>query len=372
MLASVLYKNNQLYRQLSFKWKCFSHLNYYLKYVSTRYSLSPSARIAYLLFLIFVLYLTDVVCGCICYRFIQDTVVKQLLLKSVSGYTLSMLQWTKNIVRWIMGTPGGLKLNTPLNHFIGGRILALLDLWQYFYSDFIAMYLDSILSVLLILLPFGLTLFLAAVHDFLKFLHLCLICFFVFTSCIVGLQVSVLKSLTRLFMGSKWNVLRKRIDSCDYDTNQLLVGTIMFTSLLFLLPTTGAYFLLFLALRLFQFFLQFVLRAIVVMMNSCIIKAASYFCFLLNEKPLTQLKANVTLCGDVRMPVQVQCVFNSKQYSARKIRSIIDSTPITNILQAVSGKGSQLDFDDLNHPMQDLLAYYVHRDFGLDLCYLYS
>jgi phosphatidylinositol glycan class Q protein len=38
-------------------------------------------------------------------------------------------------------------------------------------------------------------------------------------------------------------VLRNRIDSCDYDLDQLLVGTILFTLLSFLLPTVVVFYL---------------------------------------------------------------------------------------------------------------------------------
>lgn len=38
-------------------------------------------------------------------------------------------------------------------------------------------------------------------------------------------------------------MLRNRIDSCDYDLDQLLVGTIVFCLLLFLLPTVVVFYL---------------------------------------------------------------------------------------------------------------------------------
>lgn len=56
-------------------------------------------------------------------------------------------------------------------------------------------------------------------------------------------QLTILQSLFHLFRGKKHNVLRNRIDSCDYDLDQLLVGTILFTLLFFLLPTVGVFYL---------------------------------------------------------------------------------------------------------------------------------
>ena len=59
------------------------------------------------------------------------------------------------------------------------------------------------------------------------------------------LQVYALGSLWRLFRGKKWNVLRSRVDSAVYNTDQLFVGTLLFTMLLFLLPTTALYYTVF-------------------------------------------------------------------------------------------------------------------------------
>jgi hypothetical protein len=45
--------------------------------------------------------------------------------------------------------------------------------------------------------------------------------------------------------GKRYNVLRNRTDPWDYDVDQLLFGTILFTLLAFLFPTVLAYYLLF-------------------------------------------------------------------------------------------------------------------------------
>ena len=59
------------------------------------------------------------------------------------------------------------------------------------------------------------------------------------------LQIYALASLWRLFRGKKWNVLRMRVDSASYDVDQLFIGTLIFTVLLFLLPTTLLYYVVF-------------------------------------------------------------------------------------------------------------------------------
>lgn len=46
-------------------------------------------------------------------------------------------------------------------------------------------------------------------------------------------------------LGKKRNILRNRVDSAEYDLDQLLLGTIMFSVLVFLFPTVAAYYILF-------------------------------------------------------------------------------------------------------------------------------
>lgn len=65
-------------------------------------------------------------------------------------------------------------------------------------------------------------------------------------------QIEMLKSLMQLFRGRKYNVLRSRIDKIEKDQlriDQLLLGTFVFLVLIYLLPTTFAFYFLFYAFR---------------------------------------------------------------------------------------------------------------------------
>ena len=73
--------------------------------------------------------------------------------------------------------------------------------------------------------------------------------FYVAAARIYDWQLSILISLFHLFRGKKRNVLRDRIDSCDYDLDQLLLGTIMFTLLAFLFPTVMVFYFAFATAR---------------------------------------------------------------------------------------------------------------------------
>jgi phosphatidylinositol glycan class Q protein len=83
----------------------------------------------------------------------------------------------------------------------------------------------------------------ALFSDILSLLTVHIYSFYLASARIYHWQLTILISLFHLFRGKKHNVLRNRIDSCNYDLDQLLVGTILFTVLFFLLPTVVVYYL---------------------------------------------------------------------------------------------------------------------------------
>ena len=73
--------------------------------------------------------------------------------------------------------------------------------------------------------------------------------FYVASARIFHWQLMIIISLFHLFRGKKRNILRNRIDSCDYDLDQLLLGTILFTLQFFLLTTVFVFYLTFASAR---------------------------------------------------------------------------------------------------------------------------
>ena len=73
--------------------------------------------------------------------------------------------------------------------------------------------------------------------------------FYIASARIYNWQLTIIISLFHLFRGKKRNVLRNRIDRCDYDLDQLLLGTILFTLLFFLLPTVAVFYTTFAGAR---------------------------------------------------------------------------------------------------------------------------
>jgi len=95
----------------------------------------------------------------------------------------------------------------------------------------------------------GMSLSISLLSDILSLLTLHISSFYVASARIYDWQLSILISLFHLFRGKKRNVLRDRIDSCDYDLDQLLLGTIMFALLAFLFPTVMVFYLAFATAR---------------------------------------------------------------------------------------------------------------------------
>lgn len=95
----------------------------------------------------------------------------------------------------------------------------------------------------------GATMPISMFSDLLSLFTVHIYCFYTASARIFHWQLTIIMSLFHLFRGKKHNVLRNRIDSCDYDLDQLLLGTILFTLLFFLLPTVVVFYLTFTSAR---------------------------------------------------------------------------------------------------------------------------
>jgi hypothetical protein len=155
-------------------------------------------------------------------------------------------------VTWLMGLPAGMKLNEELNKNLGSVVLFGLkcqsNVVTLLFSGLEPYVLASLACVGSVC---GASLLLGLAMDMLNVttFHLTLV-HIAFTR-LYAIFTSALNSLWKLFRGKKRNVLRHRIDNCSYDLDQLVVGTILFTLLFFLLPTVCVYYLFFSSLRLF-------------------------------------------------------------------------------------------------------------------------
>ena len=186
-----------------------------------------------------------------------------------------LMGWTveglRDIISWLMDWPAGLKLNTELALFLGDLFLWVIDLWKgnsplMLLLSRILIYTECVIG-LQPLLPHviyfigfssfaGATMPISMFSDLLSLLTVHIYCFYTASARIFHWQLTIIMSLFHLFRGKKHNVLRNRIDSCDYDLDQLLLGTILFTLLFFLLPTVAVFYLTFTSARMATIFLK--------------------------------------------------------------------------------------------------------------------
>jgi phosphatidylinositol glycan class Q protein len=206
--------------------------------------------------------------------------VAEQISSILSTYTVAVLQRT---ISWLMYWPAGLKLNTELARFLGDLFLWVIDYWS---SKSLSIFLQSKLTksvpdcvaALEPVLPHviwfigfssfaGASMPIALFSDMLSVLTLHIYCFYMASARIFHWQLTIIISLFHLFRGKKHNVLRKRIDSCDYDLDQLLLGTILFTLLFFLLPTVVVFYLAFASARMAIISLKSVLDTALACLN---------------------------------------------------------------------------------------------------------
>jgi phosphatidylinositol glycan class Q protein len=173
-----------------------------------------------------------------------DRVAEQISLL-LTRFTVDALQRS---ISWLMGWPAGLKLNNELAVFLGDLFLWVIDYWSSCIET-----LRPALPQLILFVGFsafaGASMPIALFSDLLSLLTVHIYSFYLASARIFHWQLNILISLFHLFRGKKHNVLRNRIDSCDYDLDQLLVGTILFTLLFFLLPTVVVFYLNFAVAR---------------------------------------------------------------------------------------------------------------------------
>uniref|UniRef100_G1PFH9 Phosphatidylinositol glycan anchor biosynthesis class Q n=1 Tax=Myotis lucifugus TaxID=59463 RepID=G1PFH9_MYOLU len=172
----------------------------------------------------------------------------------------------QHLLQWLMGAPAGLKMNRALDQVLGRFFLYHIHLWIS-YIHLMSPFIERILWHMGLSACLGLTVALS-ISDIIALLTFHIYCFYVYGARLYCLKICGLSSLWRLFRGKKWNVLRQRVDSCSYDLDQLFIGTLLFTILVFLLPTTALYYLVFTLLRLLVVTVQGLIHLLVDLINS--------------------------------------------------------------------------------------------------------
>ncbi|RCH80838.1 phosphatidylinositol N-acetylglucosaminyltransferase subunit gpi1, partial [Rhizopus stolonifer] len=168
-------------------------------------------------------------------------IIAHHLHKLLHEYTVESLQ---SMMLWFLESPAGLKLNHELGSFLSELFLWLIRLWT-LCTQTIEPYTPQMIHFIGFSGIFGITMIISLSSDLLAFMTLHIYCFYMVAARIFNWQLVILNSLFNLFRGKKQNILRHRIDSCDYDLDQLLLGTSLFTLLTFLFPTVLIYYMTF-------------------------------------------------------------------------------------------------------------------------------
>ncbi|KAL7752748.1 pig-Q [Sorochytrium milnesiophthora] len=215
-----------------------------------------------------------------------------------ASYVADCIQWfgkryavstVHNTINWLMSWPAGLKLNGPLAAFYGDLFLWILQSWATILEG-LSKHVPLALTCLGVLSHCGVSIGLSLVSDVLSVATFHFHLFYTLSARIFNWQISIMLSLFYLFQGKKWNVLRKRLDTCDYGIDQLLLGTIVFTLLLFLLPTTAVYYLYFASIRVALVLLQTSLETTLALLNNF-----PLFILMLRVKDARRLPGNIRL-----------------------------------------------------------------------------
>ncbi|KAI8618042.1 N-acetylglucosaminyl transferase component-domain-containing protein [Chytriomyces sp. MP71] len=229
---------------------------------------------------------------------INKVVLAHHFLEFVDYWTLDGI---KHVIEWLMGwpPPAGLKLNSELNGFLGQLFLWILYMWR----DLVIPFRENLPSIIYwigVCGYFGASVVLSLLSDLVSLFTMQLFLFYVVAAKIYSWQVDAILSLLTIFRGKKLNVLRNRVDSSDFDVDQLLVGALLFTLLVFLFPTVAVYYLLFSLTRV----------GVIVLQGGCEILLA-----FLNHFPLFAIMLRVKdpsrLPGGVRFQLLSHIGFNT-------------------------------------------------------------
>ncbi|KAK8861676.1 hypothetical protein IAR55_002499 [Kwoniella newhampshirensis] len=213
------------------------------------------------------------------------------LLVPIAGlYSTYLVETPILALRWLNDWPVGLKLNTPLSQFFCSSLGGFIQSW----GDIITSVLHDIAPRLLIILAAsslgGLALSLSVLRDLLSLVTLHLYACYRVMSLVYQWQASSLGGLWNLFRGKRWNVLRQRTDSYEYDVDQLFLGTLLFTVSAFLFPTVLTYAALFGLIRSFSVAMQMLFGHIINALN-----AFPLFEIMLRLKEPSRLPAGVQM-----------------------------------------------------------------------------
>ncbi|KZT64436.1 Gpi1-domain-containing protein [Daedalea quercina L-15889] len=211
------------------------------------------------------LVLNDMIIGLAFGSFLcENSHVLGSMLDILSQYYL--VESMQRTLIWLNSWPAGLKLNTELSQFYCHSLLAAITIWGRVLRS-IGPYYPALFWIVGAAGSCGMTMIVSLLSDIIGLLTLHLHVCYVLSATAFRHELGLARSLWNLFRGKRFNVLRNRLDSWDYDIDQLLLGTILFTLVAFLYPTVLTYYALFASAHLAVIVLHGLLDTISALLN---------------------------------------------------------------------------------------------------------
>ena len=160
----------------------------------------------------------------------------------------SILSWTEisflnDQIRWAMEFLAEFKPNPELDRFLGRVLLDLVRFWNSVttytgqFEESSAKYLVAPIGLL------GLSFQFAIAYDILVVITIHIHTIFYIFGLAHKISFEILMTLLHMFRGKKYNVLKKKVDDAIYSIEELLLGILVMTIVLFILPTMSIYYL---------------------------------------------------------------------------------------------------------------------------------
>ncbi|KZS99340.1 Gpi1-domain-containing protein [Sistotremastrum niveocremeum HHB9708] len=192
---------------------------------------------------------------------------RQHLATSANWWIRSLsVEWIQSMLIWFDNWPAGLKLNTELSKFFVSAMLQFISLWGELLSGIVGR-LPGIIMTIGICSSGGLTMAIALISDCVRILTFHLTVCYSMVVILFRHQLLMVVSLFKLFRGKRSNPLRGRVDSWDYDVDQLFLGTILFALVAFILPTVSVYYTFFVAIQIALLVLHVALQSLATCLN---------------------------------------------------------------------------------------------------------
>ncbi|ORC90273.1 DNA-directed RNA polymerase II subunit 3 [Trypanosoma theileri] len=148
---------------------------------------------------------------------------------------------------WFEGWPAGLKMNEDLNMTLCFFAKLMLQTSWDFAVNF--NWVEIVYKLLVYISLCGASCAFALLSDVCVLVSLHLILLSHAISVPYRVMVSTMHSLYLQFRGKKYNPLRRRTDAYDFEVDQMLMGTLLFTVTVFLFPTLATYHVYFALVR---------------------------------------------------------------------------------------------------------------------------